>query len=145
MKLTPYITVQDTAKAIDFYCTALGARETGARFTEPGGKIGHAEVSFGDYPLMLSDEYPDYDAVSPATLSGSTALLHLYVDDVDAVVARAQSLGAAVLRPAADQDYGDRAATIRDPFGHRWMISTAGAAVDKATLQERVGDTYRID
>lgn len=145
MKLTPYITVNDAARAIEFYCSALGARETGARFTEPGGKVGHAEISFGDYPLMLSDEYPEFGAVSPATLGGSTVLLHLYVDDVDATVEKARSLGARVLRPAAEQDYGDRAATIQDPFGHRWMVSTRKETVDKATLQQRVGDTYRID
>jgi PhnB protein len=145
MKLTPYITVDGAARAIEFYCSALGARETGARFTEPGGRIGHAELSFGDFPLMLSDEYPDYGAISPTTLGGSSVLLHLHVDDVDATIARAASLGAEVLRPAADQEYGDRAATIMDPFGHRWMISTPLEAVDKATLQERVGDSYRID
>lgn len=145
MKLTPYITVNDAARAIEFYCSALGARETGARFTEPGGRVGHAEISFGDYPLMLSDEYPEFGAVSPATLGGSTVLLHLYVDDVDATVEKARSLGARVLRPAAEQDYGDRAATIQDPFGHRWMVSTRKETVDKATLQQRVGDTYRID
>jgi uncharacterized glyoxalase superfamily protein PhnB len=145
MKLTPYIAVQDAAKAIDFYCSAFGARETGARFTEPGGRVGHAEISFGDYALMLSDEYPDYGAISPTTLGGSPLLLHLYVDDVDATVARAASLGAAVLRAAEDQEYGDRAATLRDPFGHRWMISMPLETVDKATLQERVGDSYRID
>lgn len=145
MKLTPYIAVNEAAKAIDFYCNAFGARETGARFTEPGGKIGHAEVSFGDYALMLSDEYPEFGAMSPTSLGGSPVLLHLYVDDVDATVAKAESLGARVLRPAADESHGDRAATILDPFGHRWMISTTLEAVDKATLQERVGDTYRID
>lgn len=145
MKLTPYITVQNAAQAIDFYSRAFGARETGARFTEPGGRIGHAEISFGDYALMLADEYPEFGAVSPATLGGSPLLLHLYVDDVDEVVATAQALGARVLRAPADQDYGDRAATIQDPFGHRWMISTNIEQVDKQTLQKRVGDTYRID
>lgn len=145
MKLTPYITVNDATRAIEFYCSALGARETGARFTEPGGKVGHAEISFDDYPLMLSDEYPEFGAISPSTLGGSTMMLHLYVDDVDATVEKAQSLGARVLRAAAEQDYGDRAATIQDPFGHRWMVSTRKETLDKATLQERVGDTYRID
>ncbi|HEX7036711.1 MAG TPA: VOC family protein [Pseudomonadales bacterium] len=145
MKLTPYITVQNAAQAIDFYCRAFGARETGARFTEPDGRIGHAEISFGDFALMLSDEYPEFGAVSPTTLGGSPLLLHLYVDDVDETVAKAEALGARVLRPPADQAYGDRAATIQDPFGHRWMISTTIERMDKETLQQRVGDAYRID
>lgn len=145
MKLTPYIAVHDAARAIDFYCEALGARETGARFTEPGGRIGHAEVSFDDFPLMLSDEHPDVGAVSPRSLGGSPVLLHLYVDDVDATVARAETLGAQVLRAAEDQPHGDRAANILDPFGHRWMISTRLEQVDKETLQARVGEHYRID
>jgi PhnB protein len=145
VKLTPYIAVDGAARAIEFYCAAFGARETGARFTEPNGRIGHAEISFGDFALMLSDEYPDHGAVSPTSLGGSPLLLHLYVDDVDATVAKARSLGASVLRDAEDQAYGDRAATILDPFGHRWMISTPQEQVDKQTLQQRVGDTYRID
>lgn len=145
MKLTPYIAVDGAAAAIEFYCNAFGARETGARFTEPGGKVGHAEVSFGDDALMISDEYPDFGAVGPATLGGSPLLLHLYVDNVDATVEKARTLGASVLREADDQAYGDRAATLLDPFGHRWMISTRDETVDKAEIQERVGGTYRID
>lgn len=144
MKLTPYIAVRDAARAIEFYRDAFGAVESGARFTDPEGRIGHAEVSFDDWALMLSDEYPDYDAVSPETLGGSPLLLHLYVDDVDATVARARELGATVLRDAENQAYGDRAATLRDPFGHRWMVSTAGEQLDKSTLQERMGDDYRV-
>lgn len=145
MKLTPYIAVNGAARAIEFYCEAFGARESGARFTEPNGRIGHAEITFGDFPLMLSDEYPDHGAVSPQSLGGSPLLLHLYVDDVDATVGKAKSLGATVLRDAEDQPYGDRAATLLDPFGHRWMISTPLEQVDKQTLQDRVGDSYRID
>lgn len=145
MKLTPYISVNGCARAIEFYCGALGARETGARFTDPDGCVGHAEISFGDSALMLSDEYPEYGAVSPTTLGGSPVLLHLYVDDVDATVSTARSLGAKVLRDAENQAYGDRSATLLDPFGHRWMISTTIEQVDKATLQERVGESFRID
>lgn len=144
MKLTPYIAVRDAARAIEFYQQAFGARETGARFTEPGGRIGHAELSFDDWTLMLSDEYPDFGAVSPTTLGGSPLLLHLSVDNVDATVARARELGASVLREPEDQVYGDRAATLRDPFDHRWMVSTALEQLDKQTLQDRVGDTYTI-
>lgn len=144
MKLTPYITVRDATAAIEFYCAAFGARESGPRFTDPEGRIGHAEVAFDDFPLMLSDEYPDYGAVSPATLGGSPLLLHLYVDDVDATVARCADLGARVLRAPEDQSYGDRQATVLDPFGHRWMISTAKEHVDRDEIQQRVGDDFRI-
>lgn len=144
MKLTPYIAVRDAARAIEFYRDAFGAEETGARFTDADGRIGHAEIAFGDWLLMLSDEYPDHDAVSPTTLGGSPLLLHLYVDDVDATLARARALGATVLREAENQVYGDRAATLRDPFDHRWMVSAPVEQLDKQTLQERVGDEYRI-
>jgi PhnB protein len=73
---------------------------------------------------MLSDEYPDFDAVSPRTLGGTPVALHLVVPDVDATWVVAIEHGAVGRRPPEDQPYGDRAATFIDPFGHRWMVST---------------------
>ena len=134
--LTPYICCQNAPKAIDFYKTAFGARET-MRLAEPGGKIGHAELEIGGSMLMISDEYPDHDALSPVSIGGSPVKLHLYVDDADAVVARAVAAGAKVVRPLADQFYGDRSGTIRDPFGHVWFISTRKEALTADEVQRR--------
>ena len=130
------LTVQDAAGAIDFYRTGLGAEEL-FRLVEPGGKVGHAELRIGNSTVMLSDEYPDFGALSPATVGGSPIRLHLYVEDADAFVARAVAAGATLLRPVADQFYGDRAGMIVDPYGHSWHVATPKERVSPAEMQRR--------
>lgn len=134
--LSPYIVVQGAARAIDFYCRVFGARED-FRLTEPSGKVGHAELLLGDTRLMLADEYPDFGALAPASVGGTPVSLHLYVADVDAIMALAEETGATVLRAAKDEFYGDRSGQLLDPFGHRWQISTRGAPVSPAEMQRR--------
>jgi PhnB protein len=138
--LTPYLCCRDAARAIDFYRQALGAVET-MRMAEPDGRIGHAELRIGDDPIFLSDEYPDYGVQSPTSYGGTPVTLHLNVADADAVVARAAAAGATVERPVQDQFYGDRSGTLRDPFGHRWMISTRQETLSDAELQRRYRET----
>ena len=121
--LTPYLITKDTGKAIDFYKAAFGAVEL-MRLPSPDGKIVHAEIKIGDSPLMLCDECPDWNALSPETIGGTSVSLMLYLANVDAVVDRAVSIGAKVAMPVADQFWGDRMGTIIDPFGHKWSIAT---------------------
>ena len=121
--LTPYLVVGDASKAIEFYKGAFGAEEM-MRMGEPGGKVGHAELRIGDSVVMLADEHPEVDARSPETIGGSPVSIVLYVDDSDAVYDRAVKLGATAERPVENQFYGDRAGTVRDPFGHRWNVHT---------------------
>jgi PhnB protein len=142
--ITPYITVKDAAKAIEFYKKAFGAVETAARYTESNGRIGHAEIAIGGARLMLSDEHPEIEVLSPQTLGGTPAMFHLTVPDAAATVARATAEGATVQRAVEEQPYGERSGTIKDPFGHRWMIATHIEDVSKAELQKRVGDAYKI-
>jgi PhnB protein len=142
--ITPYITVKGAARAIDFYKQAFGAVESGARYTEPGGRIGHAEIEINGARLMLADEHPEIDVLSPESLGGSATLFHLTVADAGATVARAASGGATIMRAVEDQPYGERSGTIKDPFGHRWMIATHVEDVSKEELQQRVGETYKI-
>jgi PhnB protein len=134
--LTPYIVVSDANAAIKFYSEVLGAVER-LRFAEPGGRIGHAELQLGDSVLMIADEYPEYGVHGPAGIGGTPVSLMLYVDDVDATLATAAAAGATVLRAAADQFHGDRSATMLDPFGHRWTLSTRKFDVSKAEMQQR--------
>jgi PhnB protein len=134
--LVPYICCQDAPKAIEFYKTAFGATET-MRLAEPGGKIGHAEVVINGSTLMLSDEYPDFGALSPTTIGGTPVKLHLYVDDVDALVARAVAAGAKLTRPLRDEFYGDRTGTIEDPFGHVWFVSTKKEQLTAKEVERR--------
>jgi PhnB protein len=136
-RVTAYICCRDAARAIDFYKQAFGAAEL-MRLTEPGsGKIGHAEIKIGETVIMLSDEYPDFGAVSPKTLGGSPMKLHLHVGDADAVVRQAALAGATVVRALADQFYGERSGTLEDPFGHSWMVSTTTESLSAAEMQRR--------
>src|SRR5882724_12816364 len=112
--VTPYLIIKNAADAIEFYKKAFGATEL-FRMDQPDGRIGHAEIKIGDAPIMLSDEFPEEGVRSPATLGGSPVAIHLYVPDVDALVARAVVAGAKLQRPIADQFYGDRSATLLDP------------------------------
>lgn len=135
--LSPYIVVKGAARAIEFYRASFGATEL-FRLRDPGGdRIGHAELEIQGCRLMLADEYPDFGALGPVTIGGSPVTLHLYVDDVDAVVAQAVNAGATVLRPLKDEFYGDRTAMLADPFGHRWSVATKREDVSPAEMQRR--------
>jgi len=123
VSLTPYLCCKDAAAAIDFYVRAFDAVEV-TRLEEPGGRIGHAELTIGGVPFDLADEYPEYDVISPETLGGTPFSLNLEVADADTVFAQAVAAGATVLRELSDQFYGYRAGQVVDPFGYRWSIRT---------------------
>jgi PhnB protein len=139
--LTPYLIVKGAVDAIEFYKRAFGAEEL-FRLIGPDRKVGHAELRFGDSVMMLADEWPDFGALSPASIGGSPVSVHLYVDDVDRVVERAVGAGATVLRPVKDEFYGDRAGMIADPFGHRWQVATRKEDVSPAEMQRRWGALF---
>lgn len=135
--VTPYIVVRGGEAAIAFYKAAFGAEEI-FRMTDPSdGRIGHAELRFGDSIVMLSDEYPDFGAVGPDAIGGSPVTLHLSTKAVDADVALAAAEGATVLRAPADQSFGERSALVLDPFGHRWMLSQTIETVTPQEMQRR--------
>jgi PhnB protein len=121
--VTPYLIINSASDAIAFYKKALGADEV-MRMDDPAGKIHHAEISIGGSRIMLADEHPEIQALSPKTIGGSPVSMHVYVEDVDALMERAVSAGAKLIRPVADQFYGDRVGGIEDPFGYRWFIAT---------------------
>jgi PhnB protein len=121
--VTPYLIFSVAGEAIAFYKRALGAEEI-LRMNGPGCRIHHAEIKIGDSHVMLADEHPEIQALSPKTIGGSPVTMHLYVEDVDTAVERAVAAGAKLIRPVADQFYGDRTGGIEDPFGYRWFIAT---------------------
>jgi PhnB protein len=131
-----YLAFHNAAAAIDFYKRAFGAEEK-MRLADAGGKIGHAEIRIAGSTIMLSDEFPNYGAVSPKTLGGSPAKIHLYVPDVDAFTRRAVSAGAMVVRPIEDQFYGDRSGQVADPFGYTWIVSTRTQDMSEQEIQRR--------
>ena len=142
-KATPYICVKGGAAAIDFYTQAFGAVEN-MRITAPDGSLGHADIQIEGAQIMLSDEFPDGGVFSPQTLGGSPVSIHLYVRDVDAFAKRALAAGATEERAVADQPYGDRSGTLRDPFGHRWMVATRKEEVSKEEMERRFGGAFLV-
>src|SRR4051812_25936333 len=102
--ITPYLCVQDAAAAIDFYTEAFGAKEN-FRMTGQDGRIGHAEISIGGAAVMMSDEHPEINVVSPTTLGNTAVALHVLVPDVDAVCKAAVAAGAQAEREPEDQAY----------------------------------------
>jgi PhnB protein len=135
---TPYLTLDDAAAAIAYYEKAFGAKER-VRMDTPDGKVGHAELEIGDSLVMLSDEFPQGSTRSPKELGGTSAGVFMYVEDVDAVVKRAVDAGATVTMEVADQFWGDRFGSIRDPFGHSWSIATHVEDVTPEQVAERAG------
>ena len=133
----PFLVVQGGARALDFYRDAFGAVER-YRLLEKGGRVAHAEILIGESLVMLGDEYPEYGIAAPAKPGASGAGIQLQVPDCDAFVARAAAAGATVVRPPADEFYGERAARIADPFGHVWQIATTLEAVSPEEMQRRL-------
>jgi PhnB protein len=131
--LIPYLAVHDAAKAIAFYQQAFEASELYRLIDPESSKIGHAELLINGTMFMLADEYPAHNK-TPQTLGGTTVKLTLMVEDVDAVVDRASAAGATVVMPPSDQFYGHRSASVRDPFGHEWMLQKES---EKVTYEEQ--------
>ena len=127
-----YLRVRDSAAAMRFYAEAFGAVEK-FRLTEPSGRIGHAEMRLGPAVLMLSDPYPEYGLDAPSKDQDLGFVIHLHVDDADAMATLVVAAGATLLMPPTDQFYGERSCRLRDPFGHTWLI---GHEIEKVSPEE---------
>ncbi|MCV9998909.1 VOC family protein [Pararhizobium sp. YC-54] len=136
-KVSAHFVVKNAAQAIEFYKNAFGAEEI-FRMTDPSdGRVGHAELRFGETLMMLADEYPDFGALSPDTIGGSPVTFRVDTGSTDEALAQALSAGATLLRPAADQSFGERLAQVLDPYGHRWMLSQTIEQVSPEEMQRR--------
>ena len=135
--ITPYLIIRGAAAAIDFYKKAFGATEI-MRMPQPDGRIGHAELQIEGSFIMLADESPEMDHVSPKTLGNTPVSLLLYVENADATFECAVSLGSRVIKPMQDQFYGDRSGFLEDPFGHRWGIATHIEDVSPEEMERRL-------
>lgn len=133
--VTPHLVIAGAADAIEFYKKAFGAVEV-TRLPGPDGKVMHAQVRIGDSPVMLADEMPACGSFAPATLKGTPVTLHLYVNDADAFVARAQAAGAKVVMAVTDMFWGDRYGVVQDPFGHQWSVATHVREVTPEEMRE---------
>jgi PhnB protein len=135
--VTPYLHVRGAAAAIDFYKKVFGATEI-MRMPGSNGKIVHAEIRIGDSIVMLADENPPAGIMSPQTVGGYSVGLHVYVENVDAVIQKAVESGAKLLRPIKNQFYGDRSGTLLDPFGHVWSVATHVEDVSPEEMRKRM-------
>ena len=121
--VTPYLSIDGAAEAIEFYKRAFNADEL-FRLAAPNGNIAHAEIKISGSPVMLADSCKETGFQDPKNLKGTSVGLHIYVEDVDALFSRAIDAGAKIVKAIEDQFYGDRNGTLEDPFGHFWFIST---------------------
>jgi PhnB protein len=135
--VTPYLFVRSAARAIDFYKSVFGAAEI-VRMVGSNGKIMHAEVRIGDSIVMLADENPQTGVMSPQTIGGYSVGLHVYVENVEAVIQKAVDSGAKLLRPIKIQFYGDRSGSLLDPFGHMWSVATHVEDVSPEEMRKRM-------
>ena len=142
-RVTPCLMVHGGGKALAFYAAVFGATER-LRLPGPDGTVAHAEVQIGDSVVIVEDEDPERGtkAPPPGGAAGAPSSLFIYVEDVDAVVARAVELGATLQRPPQDQFYGDRDGYVVDPFGHGWTIATHVEDVAPEELARRMAELY---
>jgi PhnB protein len=139
-RVTPYLCCRGAADAIEFYKEVLGATE---RMRMPGDSpdnIGHAELEIGTGLVMLADEFPDMGFLSPQSLGGTPVTVHVYVDDVDAVYARALAKGATASREVENQFYGDRSGQFVDPWGHKWNVASHVEDVSEEEMGRRMAE-----
>jgi uncharacterized glyoxalase superfamily protein PhnB len=137
--VTPVLTLEDTRQAIDWYKRALGAEDHGIS-AGPDGKVMHAAIRIGNSYLMLHDEMLGTKA--PRTLGGSPVELWLYVDDCDAVFARAVDAGAEAKIPPGDQFWGDRWGVFDDPFGLTWSVATHKEDLTREEMEARQSEAF---
>lgn len=131
--VTPFLSVNGAREAIAFYKQAFGAEE---RSIAPGpdGKVMHGEIKIGDSIIMIADAM-----MGPPT----QAALHLYVQDVDALWAKALEAGCQVVMPLDDQFWGDRYGTVSDRWGNRWSMATHKEDLTPDQMKRRMDDAFK--
>jgi PhnB protein len=141
--VTPCLIVAGAAKALEFYGEVFGATER-MRFPGPGGTVAHAEIEIGDSVIIVEDEDPHRGTTAPPAggLPGTPTFSFIYVEDADAVVARAVAQGATLVRAPEDQFYGDRDGYIVDPFGHGWTIASHVEDVSQDEMERRMAALF---
>jgi len=135
--LTPYLSLRDAAKAVEFYKAALGAVEL-YTLPMPGGKIAHGELQIGNSRLMFADEMPEWGNKSAKSYGGTPVGICVYTEDVDALAERFVKAGGKVLRPLENQFYGDRSGQFEDPEGYKWTLSQHVEEVSPEEMQRRM-------
>lgn len=141
--LIPYLVVRGAAKAIDFYKELFGATELMRMPYPDGNLLAHAEIKIRNHVLMLGDENPQFNALSPLSLNGpSPVSVMIYVSDVDAIFKKAQAMGAKIVMPPMDAFWGDRFGKFADPFGHLWSVATHKKDMSPAEMANAAREAF---
>ena len=133
--VTPVLAVEGGVEALGFYERAFGA-EVRLKLVM-GGKLMHSELQVGTSIVCISDSFPEFGSVAPTADAPVPVALMIYTEDVDALHERAVAAGATSVTAPNDTFHGDRACSLRDPYGHRWMICTHIEDMDEAEMQRR--------
>ena len=133
-QLTPYFTVTDGAKAVEFYKQCFGAKVKSLMNGPDGKTVAHAHLKIGNAVLMLAEPM---GGPANQVSGGKSSGVMLYVKDANAVFQKAISLGAKQLMPVSDQFWGDRWGMFEDPFGNVWQIATHIEDVKPADMAKR--------
>jgi PhnB protein len=136
----PYLGIDRAADAIEFYKKAFGATQV-MRLDMPDGEVGHAELRIGDSAIMLGSPCDEMALRNPD--EHTSVGLHLYVNDVDAQFKQAVAAGATVVSEPKDQFYGDRSASVKDPFGHLWFLASRKEDLTEAQIRERAEAMFK--
>ena len=135
-RASPYLSCRNAQAALNWYAKVFDATEL-IRLADDTGKVMHAEIQIGGASVMLADEFPQMGYVSPLALNGSTVSIYVRVDDVDNVFSTALESGAIEVMPVSDHFDGDRRGTLKDPFGHIWLVATRIEGVSLAEVEKR--------
>jgi len=135
--VTPSLAFKGTGAAISWYASVFGAQEK-MRMAGPDQKIMHAELNIGDSMIFVAEDSPRYKNKTGQSSEGNSIKLHVYVDDVDAIIKKAVQNGAKLVMPVEDQFYGDRCGCIDDPFGYTWVLATHIKDVPEKEMQRKV-------
>jgi PhnB protein len=135
-KIIPRLVCRDVEAQIDFCCYVFDAIER-LRRPGPDGRVAHAMLLFGPSMIMLEAEWPTLPSRAPPMDGSSPVVMYIYVEDVDAAVARALARGATLITPVQNQFWGDRIGGVVDPSGHVWTIATRIEETSEEQRRER--------
>jgi len=138
--VTANLAVDGGPEAIDFYRRAFDAEVV--RRLDAGGKVLYAELRIGDAIVTVNDEMPEYDSKAPDPGGPVPVSLTIYCENADARYAQAVAAGATAVREPADEFFGDRVGTLRDPFGHKWAIATHLRDMTSEELEQAMREAY---
>jgi PhnB protein len=138
--ITPQLTLDKAAEAIEWYKKALAATEV-SRHLGPDGKIMHAELKIGDSRIMVND--PVMGGRGPKALGGSPVSLWIYVEDVDSLFNRAVAAGGQIRMPLGDQFWGDRCGGFEDPHGYTWTIASRKEDLTREEMDRRGEEFFK--